>query len=140
MDLEKSINSPLTQPQEEIFQALLKLVVDVSQEVIAAFGNAFEAAPEAFLAEHIGDLRQTLADTDGRTMLFLEKMTQAILLHLNSLETVPDFFQVLELLTDDGGIAKALIRSKALPHVHTLIEGCDRIRPSIIDDVIYGKN
>jgi len=140
MDLENSLNGSLTQSQEQIFQAFINLTVTVTQEVIASFAEAFVTGPANFLSSHIGDLRDILSTTDGRTILFLEKMTHAIQLHLNSLETVPEFFEALEILTEDSGIEKALIRAKALPHVHSLIEGCDRLSPSIVDDVIYGKN
>ena len=140
MDLNNFANQELTSAQKEIFQVLINLTVRVSQEVIASFAKPFQMPPQEFIATEIADIREEIAQLDARTALFLEKMSDTINLHLTSLETVPQFFDLLKDFTENDQICFDLIRAKALPHIHTLIEGCDRLNPSIVDDLIYGKN
>lgn len=137
MDNNIPAEEQMSSAQLEIAGLLKELTVEASGRILLAIKEAFTKSPQDFIESHIGNIRGEIMELDGRTTLFLEKMANIIQLHLDSLDTMPELFQVLSLLTENANVTKELIKSKTLPLVHELIEGLDRIRPSIVNELVY---
>lgn len=121
--------------QTTVANKLTQATKDISIGVIQLFAGALKMNFNTFLTTHITPKQLEINQLDSRTKKVFDKIVGAVNEQLNKDQKLVQGFKIFAFVSKDAEIKNKVVGSIALPHVLSLIQDLDKIKPSIVEDI-----